>query len=148
MTFTRTLALFTGIVLFSGCKNPKDNMPIAVTDQQDGTVNEADTNHRYLAERNAYRNEAFKKTDANDRVIAALSRELGGRKNKAGKLYGKRIDELDNMNTELQQKMEQQKIEGSKKWAAFKKSYNEDMMVMNASLDFMKTESDKNGRAK
>ena len=88
------------------------------------------TNEGYLKDIEKYRQEAAKKIEANYLQIADFRVKIGKKRKEIKADYGSQIDDMEQRNNDLRNRMNDYKQDGRKNWETFKTELNYDMSEM------------------
>src|ERR1035437_10296881 len=91
-------------------------------------------NEEYLKDVENYKKETADKVISNDQIIAELKTKLKHEKKAAKAEYKRKVDELEQKNSEMKKKMDDYKTEGKEKWEFVKADFNKGMDEIGKSL--------------
>lgn len=81
-----------------------------------------------------YKTETFDKIAANKKSIQDFNDRMATKKEEVKADFKKKIDELDQQNTDMQKRMEDYKAEGKENWESFKTEFSQDMNALGKSF--------------
>jgi outer membrane PBP1 activator LpoA protein len=131
----KSLILFTAAALLlavatSSCESPSSRAEKVEDAKKDLTQAKKDLDKAtkaYLADVEKYRVEAAAKVTANEKSIAGFKARIAMEKEEVRADYEKKIDALEEKNTDMKKAMDDYKIEGKEKWESFKTEFSHDM---------------------
>ena len=127
-----TLASFliiTGMMV-TGCNTPAEKVTDAQKEVTEANKDLNEANKEYLADMEDYRRETTLKIAANDSTIQVLTTKIATEKKEKREAYQKKINKLEEKNTEMKMKLNNYKAEGKDNWEKFKAEFNHDMEEM------------------
>jgi DNA replication protein DnaC len=119
-------ALIAG-ALVMGCNTSATKVENAQDNVTQAEKDLAKANEEYLADVEKYRQEAAVKIAANNQSIADFNARMANEKAEARADYKKKIDAIEQKNSDLKKKLEEYKAEGKDSWENFKSEFSRDM---------------------
>ena len=141
LTMTAIALIASAVV--TGCntsakkvENAEDNVAAA---EQDLTK----ANQEYLADLQKYREEVAMKIATNNKSIAEFNARMDNQKAEAKADYKKRIDAIQQKNSDMKKKLDEFKAESKEQWENFKAEFSRDMEDLGIAFKNMTTSSNK-----
>lgn len=100
-------------------------------------------NQEYLADLRKYREEVAMKIAANNKSIAEFNARMDNQKAEAKADYKKRIDAIQQKNSDMKKKLDEFKAESKEQWENFKAEFSRDMEDLGIAFKNMTTSSNK-----
>lgn len=122
-----TATTFAVAIILTGCDSSSEKVENAQDDVTKATIALDEANKEYLADIEKYRVETAEKILANEKNIMELNLLIANEKKEARADYKKKMDELEQKNTTLKNKMLEYKESGKENWEKFKMEFNHDM---------------------
>jgi peptidoglycan hydrolase CwlO-like protein len=131
LVITFCFGIVSAALLSIGCNSSSQK----VEDAQDNVI-EANrdlekANQDYLADIENYKKETAEKIDANDKSINDFNARIANEKANAKADYKRKINALQQKNTDMKKKLDDYKADGKDQWKEFKSDFNHDMNKLN-----------------
>ncbi len=128
----KSILLFTASTLLTGailtsCSTPAEKVENAETNVTEANEELDQANDEYLADITSYRTMTDDKIAANEKSIAEFEARIANEKKEAKADYQKKIDELNQKNTDMKKKMDDYTADGKENWENFKTEFSHDM---------------------
>ncbi|WP_339813230.1 hypothetical protein [uncultured Imperialibacter sp.] len=131
----KSLVLFTAAALLfaaglTSCHSPASKAEKVESAKQDVIEAKKDLDKatkEYLADVEKYRAETAAKVAANGKIIAEFNDRITREKKEVRAEYEKKIDALEQKNSDMKKAMDDYKVEGKEKWESFKTEFSRDM---------------------
>jgi predicted small secreted protein len=136
------LAFLTSTFL-SSCNTSAEKVENAQQDLKEANKDLDKANQEYLAEVAAYKKEAADKIATNEKSIAEFKARKASEKQEAQADYEKKIDALEQKNSDMKKQMDDYQIEGREKWETFKTNFSHGMDELGKSFTGL---ADKNNK--
>jgi hypothetical protein len=114
-------------LFFTGCNTPAENVANAQKDVNEANSDLNKANNAYLAEVTAYKKEAADKIAANEQSIAEFKARKESERREAQLEYEKKINALEQKNSDMKKKIDEYQVEGKDKWETFKTDFSHGM---------------------
>ncbi len=141
LTMTAIALIASAVV--TGCntsaqkvENAEDNVAAA---EQDLTK----ANQEYLADLQKYREEVAMKIATNNKSIAEFNARMDNQKAEAKADYKKRIDAIQQKNSDMKKRLDEFKAESKEQWENFKAEFSRDMEDLGIAFKNMTTSNNK-----
>ena len=115
---------FVSFSLLTSCDNSAQNVADAKSDVKDANRDLDKANKEYDAEIEKFRKEAAEKIAANEKSIAEFKARKEADKKIAQSDYDKKIEALEQKNSDMKKKMDDFRFEGAEKWESFKADFS------------------------
>lgn len=111
-----------------GCQTNSEKVTPAKSEAAEiDTTNLNLTQEEYLLDVEKYKKETNTKISANEQSIKEFKARIASNKKDAKANYDKKINDLEQKNTDMKRKLDEYKIEGKEHWNSFKEEFNHDM---------------------
>jgi hypothetical protein len=121
------IGFMTG-VLITGCGKTSEQKVEGAKENFEGVKDDLqDAKTAYLAEWQAFKEEADEKIDANQKRIEAFKANMSKAGSKVKENYNKQVAVLEQKNQDMKNKLAEYKDDGQSKWKEFKTNFNNDM---------------------
>jgi hypothetical protein len=131
---TLSASVFVASIILISCNSPEENVENAAQNVQQANKDLDVANKAYLADIEAYKKQIADSTLANEQSIADFKLRIAHEKMDAKAEYEKKIEALEEKNTDMRKKMDDYKAEGKDKWETFKTSFNHEMHELGESF--------------
>ncbi len=121
---TLAVSVFVTSALLAGCSSPAEKVVDAQSDVAQANQNLDKANDAYLADMDKYRKETTDRINANKKSIADFRARVAEDKAATRAEYYKKLDDLEQKNTDMQKSLDDYKADGKDKWEAFKKDFS------------------------
>jgi hypothetical protein len=122
-----TATTFAVAIILTSCDSSSEKVENAQDDVTKATIALDEANREYLTDIEKYRVETAEKILANEKNIMELNLLIANEKKEARADYKKKMDELEQKNKTLKNKMLEYKESGKENWEKFKVEFNRDM---------------------
>lgn len=120
--------------LFWGCDSPKQKLDEAKENVEEQQRNLDQAQVDLETETAIFKMESIDKITANEKVIADLKSHLSTIKKDAKVVYEEHLAILEQQNSDLKKRIEEQEDEGMEQWQSFKTEFNHDIDELGQSL--------------
>ena len=107
------------------CNTPSEKVEDAQNNVSQANKDLDKANQDYLTDMESYRKATAEKIDANNKSIADFNARIAHEKAEAN--YKKKIDALQQKNSDMKKKLDDYKADGKDQWEKFKAEFNHDM---------------------
>lgn len=128
-----TIFVVSGL-LVTGCKSSTEKVEDAEENVLEATEDLATENEAFLLEVEEYKKSTNAQIAANEKSIMDFNARIATQKSNAKVAYEKRIEELNNKNSDMKKKMDDFKSDNRENWEIFKTEFNRDMEELGASF--------------
>jgi Skp family chaperone for outer membrane proteins len=136
------IGLITGMLITSCGKTSEQKVEGAKENFEGVKDDLKDAKTAYLAEWQAFKEEADEKIDANQKRIEAFKAKMSKAGSTAKENYNKEVAVLEQKNQDLKKKLDEYKDDGQSKWKEFKANFNDDMDAIGKTMtDLFKDQS-------
>jgi len=111
-------------------EDAQENVIDARNDMVEAEDDLAIANAEYLADVENYRVETNARIEKNKAMMANLRAKMNYGKEQTKEAYNKYIDDLEQQNNDLQNKMDEYKADTNENWEQFKAEFNHDMQEL------------------
>ncbi len=128
-TIIKSLSVFavvTTAVLVS-CNSPEQKVENAQDNVTQANRDLDTANKEYLADIESYRKQTAERIAANQKSIDEFNGRIANDKKEAREEYKKKIDALEQKNTDMKKTMDDYKADGKDKWQTFKAEFSKSM---------------------
>jgi len=123
--------IITGSFIIScGNSSSSENVEDAQDEVAEANENLNEANEAYMIEMKSYRSDADKKIAANNKSIEEFKARVDQEKKEAKAYYLRKIEELEQKNSDMKKRMDDYKADGKEQWETFKTEFNHDMDEM------------------
>jgi hypothetical protein len=122
-----TASIFMAAVVFTSCQSSSEKVEDATIDLLEAERDLDKAAQEYLTDLENFRKEAAKKIAVNEKSIADFKARIELEKKEVSSDYRKKINELEEKNTDMKKTMDDYKAEGKESWEKFKSEFNKDM---------------------
>lgn len=122
-----TASVFITGAILTSCNTPSEKVENAQDNVTEANEDLDKANQEYLADIENYKSETAVKIATNDKAIADFNARIEKEKKEARGDYKKRIEKLEQKNSDLKKKLADYKEEGKEKWQIFKTEFSHDM---------------------
>jgi chromosome segregation ATPase len=129
------LYVMLAVIIMTGCETPAEKVENSKNNLDNAQKTLDKANSAYQAEVQNYRKEMSKRIAANDKILADFKERVEHDKKNAKAEYNKKIDELEQKNTDLKKEIDQYTEAGITKWEEFKLGFNHDIDALGKALD-------------
>jgi hypothetical protein len=128
-TIIKSLSVFAVITtaVLTSCNSPEQKVENAQNNVNQANKDLDTANKEYLADIESYRKETAEKIAANQKSIDEFDARIANDKKEAREEYKKKIDVLEQKNTDMKKTMDDYKADGKEKWETFKKEFSQSM---------------------
>jgi len=122
-------SLLIGIAFFAfSCQgNSAEKLKAAQEEADEADENLIIANEEFRADMENYKQASEVQISENEQSIIAFKARIANSKKEAKEDYNKKIDALEQKNTDMKLKLERYQIEGKDQWEAFKVEFSNDM---------------------
>ena len=131
---TLALTAFVAGIIFTGCNSQGEKVDAAKAEMEAAEKSLQKANENYDAEYSKFKEESDMQIAANEERIAELKKESKKMKASEKIEYEKTIEDLEDRNERMKEKMKDYKNEGNEKWESFKREFSHDMDELGQSL--------------
>lgn len=132
--------LITSVSLLS-CNNSPQSTQTVQTTVIDSTKIKDSINNEYMEDIVVFKKQAADRISANDSSIASFKERIKHGKKQAKAEYDKKIDDLEQKNTDMKKRIDDYKAEGKEKWETFKKDFSHGMDELGKAFTDLTTKS-------
>lgn len=125
---------FITVAIATSCSSPAEKVQSAETKVNEANANLNEANEEYLADIESYRKETDAKIEANEKSIVEFRAHIANEKKEAKEAYNKKIEKLEQKNSDMKKAMADYKAEGKANWISFKEEFNHDMEEFGAAF--------------
>lgn len=137
LTFPATI--LTVAILVISCSSPEEKVENAENKVVEANVKLDSAIKNYQEDMTAYRMETANRIIANQKTIADFNTKITKLKKEKREEYLEDIAELDKKNTEMKDKLNSYKDNGSDKWKSFKMEFSKEMDDLGKSIKDLTT---------
>jgi F0F1-type ATP synthase membrane subunit b/b' len=118
---------FVTVAIIVACNSPSEEIAQAEENVTEAHLDLDKANEEYFAEIETCRKETNEKIAANDQSIAEFKVRIETKKKEAKADYKKRIEDLEQKNSDMKKRLDEYKADGKAGWEKFKAEFNHDM---------------------
>lgn len=115
---------FISFFILTSCNNSAQNVADAKSDVKEANLDLDKANEEYEKEIEQFRKEAADKIAANEKSIAEFKARKEADKQIAQADYNKKIEALEQKNSDMKKKMDDFQFDGAEKWELFKSDFS------------------------
>ena len=133
MLFLTGFAIITGAIL-TGCHTPSITNDNTQSTDTDSSKAKGISTKAYMADIDTYRVQIADSIDVNEKCISTCTTKISKDDRETREGYKKRIDVLEQKNSDMKRDMEEYRADGKKKWEKFKVDFEYNMSELSKSI--------------
>jgi hypothetical protein len=128
-TIIKSLSVFAALstAVVTSCNSPEQKVENAQDNVTQANKDLDTANKEYLADIESYRKQTAERIAANQKSSDEFNAQIESDKKDAREEYKKKIDVLEQKNTDMKKTMDDYKADGKEKWETFKKEFSQSM---------------------